>query len=218
MLKKGEKGAVLQRDKKTYAIVPPVPAGVVTPDYLEKVAAVARKYGIAALKITSAARIALVGVKEEDIDEIWEELGTSPGAAIGACVRSIKICPGTTFCKLGQQDSLSLGLELDKRYHGYKLPNKFKIGVSGCINQCAENCIKDLGFMGTPKGWTVTVGGQGGAKPRLAQKLAEGLTTEEALELADRIIRFYENSETKKRLGDFIEKIGFETFKKEVLG
>ncbi|OAG27816.1 nitrite/sulfite reductase domain-containing protein [Thermodesulfatator autotrophicus] len=218
MLKDGEKGAVLQRDKETYAIVPHVPLGVVTPEFLKKIAEIAEKYGVKAMKLTSADRIALVGLKEEDIDKVWEELGVDPGAAVGACVRSIKVCPGTTFCRLGQQDSLGLGAELDKRYHGYQLPAKFKIGVAGCINDCSETCIKDLGFIGKPKGWTVRVGGCGGAKPGLAQVLTENVSTEEALAIADKIIKFYEaNAKKTDRLGRLIGRIGFEEFKKEIL-
>ena len=219
MLKDGEKGAVLQRDKETYAIVPHVPLGVVTPDFLRKLAEIAEKYGVKAMKLTSADRIALVGLKEEDIDKVWEELGVDPGAAVGACVRSVKVCPGTTFCRLGQQDSLGLGAELDKRYHGYQLPAKFKIGVAGCINDCAETCIKDLGFVGKPKGWTVRVGGCGGARPMLARTLTENVSTEEALEIAEKIIKFYEEKAKKAdRLGRLIERVGFEEFKKAILG
>ena len=219
MLKDGEKGAVLQRDKETYAIVPHVPLGVVTPDFLRKLAEIAEKYGVKAMKLTSADRIALVGLKEEDIDKVWEELGVDPGAAVGACVRSVKVCPGTTFCRLGQQDSLGLGAELDKRYHGYQLPAKFKIGVAGCINDCAETCIKDLGFVGKPKGWVVKVGGCGGARPMLARTLTENVSTEEALEIAEKIIKFYEEKAKKAdRLGRLIERVGFEEFKKAILG
>ncbi len=57
MLKDGEKGAILQKGKETYAIAPHVKCGVVTPDDLRKLADVAEKYNAAALKITSAARI-----------------------------------------------------------------------------------------------------------------------------------------------------------------
>ncbi|NPB08729.1 MAG: NAD(P)/FAD-dependent oxidoreductase [Thermodesulfobacteria bacterium] len=218
-LKDGEKGAVLQRDKKTYAIVPHVPLGVVTPEFLRKIADVAEKYGVAAMKLTSADRIALVGLKEEDIDKVWEELGVQPGAAVGACVRSVKVCPGTTFCRLGQQDAIGLGAELDKRYHGYQLPAKFKIGVSGCVNQCAETCIKDLGFVGKPKGWTVMVGGCGGSRPMLARVLTENLSDEEALEIADKIVKYYEaNAKKGDRLGRLIERVGFDEFKKAILG
>ena len=53
------------------------------------------------------------GIDPKDIDSVWKDLGMKPGAAIGLCVRSVKICPGTTFCKRGQQDSVGVGLKLD---------------------------------------------------------------------------------------------------------
>ena len=98
------------------------------------------------------------------------------------------------------------------------LPTKFKIGVSGCVNDCAETCIKDLGFIGKPKGWTVTVGGCGGARPMLAHKLTKNLSTEDALKIANEIIKFYEeNGKKGERLGRFIEKFGWENFCKKIL-
>lgn len=218
MLQDGDKGVIIQRDKRTYAVAPHIPCGVVSPETLRKLADVAEKYGAEALKITSAARIAMVGIEEKDIDNIWAELGMSPGFAVGLCVRSIKACPGTTFCKRGMQDSLSLGMKLDGKYHGAQMPGKFKIGVSGCPNQCAETCIKDIGLVGTPKGWRVLVGGNGGARARLANELTKGLTTEQAIELIDKIIEFYKaNARPHQRLGAMIEKTGFEKFKEAVL-
>ncbi len=219
MLKDGEKGVVLQRDKKTYAIVPHLPLGMITPDQLRKIADVADKYKPAALKITSAARIAIIGIKEEDIDRAWADLGgMQPGAAIGLCVRSVKACPGNTVCRLGQQDAIGLGTELDKRYHGHQLPNKFKMGVSGCPNQCGESSVKDLGFIGKAKGWTVVVGGNAASRPRIGEILAEGLTTEEALAVSENILRYFgEYGKKGERLGRFIDRMGFDTFKKAVL-
>jgi NAD(P)H-nitrite reductase large subunit len=67
------KGAILQRDKETYAIVPRTPVGLVTPDDLEALAGVARKYNIPVIKITSGQRFALVGLKKEDVDRIGIE-------------------------------------------------------------------------------------------------------------------------------------------------
>lgn len=220
MLQDGEKGVIIQRDKQTYAVAPHLPCGVVSPETLRTMADVAEKYNIAALKITSAARIAFVGLKEEQVDAVWQDLKMSPGAAVGLCVRSIKACPGTTFCKRGQQDSLGTGLRLDEKYHGLELPGKFKIGVSGCPNQCAENCIKDVAMMGTAKGWLVQVGGNGGAKPRLAQELIRDVSIEEALMIVDKVIKFYKTKGEKKhrRLGALIDEMGFETFKKAILG
>lgn len=104
-----EKAAILQRDGETYAIAPHIPGGIVFPETLRRMADLAEKYGAAALKVTSAQRIAIVGLKEEDLDAAWRDLSLKPGAAIGLCVRSVKICPGTTFCKRGKQDLLDLG-------------------------------------------------------------------------------------------------------------
>ncbi|WP_394861781.1 nitrite/sulfite reductase domain-containing protein [Paraclostridium bifermentans] len=208
-----DKGAVLQRDKKTYAIAPHVPAGLITSDQLRKLADVADKYNAKAIKITAAQRIALVGLEENDIDSAWQDLGMKPGAAIGLCVRSIKTCPGTSFCKRGFKDSVSIGLKLDDRYHGMNLPNKLKIGVSGCPNSCADNHTRDIGLMGTPKGWTVFVGGKGGTIPRLGDRLVMGIPDEKVLDLVDDIVNLYsENANNKERLGAYIDRVGFEEF------
>ena len=211
-----EQGAIVQRDGETFAIAPHIPGGIIQPDKLRRIADVAEKYG-SVLKITSAQRIAIVGIQEHNIDNAWEELEMKPGAAIGLCVRSIKICPGTTFCKRGQQDAVGIGLKLDEKYHGMELPFKLKMGVSGCMNSCAEPVIKDIGLMGTSKGFRVYAGGSSGVNPRLGDLIDEELSEEQALELVDRIIVFYKRINQKKRLGKIIDEIGLNTFKGEIL-
>ena len=211
-----EKGAIIQRDKETYAVAPHIPGGIIDPIKLRNIADVAEKYG-SVIKITSAQRIAIVGIQERDIDQVWEELGMKHGAAIGLCVRSIKICPGTSFCKRGQQDSVGIGLKLDDIYHGMDLPFKLKMGVSGCMNSCAESVIKDIGLIGTSKGFRLYAGGSSGITPRLGDVIAEELSEKESLDLIDRIISFYKKTNQKKRLGKIIDEIGLENFKKEIL-
>lgn len=209
MLNDGEKGAVLQRDRETYGIAPHLPCGVVTPATLRKLADVAEKYNVPLVKVTSAARIALLGLKEEHVDAAWADLGMDPGNVVGICVRSIKACPGTSFCKRGQQDSLKLGIELDTRFHGQQLPGKMKIGVSGCPFQCAETSFKDIGLVGTPKGWRVLVGGNGGANPRLANTLAQRIDTDQAITMVEKIIGYYkEHAKPGERMGRLIERLG----------
>ncbi|MDD4169363.1 MAG: NAD(P)/FAD-dependent oxidoreductase [Desulfotomaculaceae bacterium] len=212
-----DKGAVLQRDKETYAVVPHMPGGLVTPDALRKIADVAEKYNAKALKLTSAQRLAIVGLKEEDLEGVWRDLEMKPSHAIGLCVRSIKFCPGTAFCKRGQQDSVSLGLKLDERYHGYELPSKFKMGISGCANSCGENHFRDVGVMGMPKGFKLMVGGNGGVTPRIARTIFEGLDEEQVMEKVDKIVKIYaEGAKKHERLGKFIERIGLEEFKSKI--
>jgi NAD(P)H-nitrite reductase large subunit len=213
-----EKGAILQRDG-TYAIAPHIPGGLITDtELLIKIANVAKKYNCPAIKVTSSQRIAIVGLKGEDIDAAWNDLGMAPGAAIGLCVRSVKFCPGTTFCKRGQQDSVGLGTEIDQRYHGMTLPSKFKISVSGCPNKCMDALMIDFGVMGAPKGFTVYVGGNGGVNPRFGEKLAEHQTSEQVLEILDRTMEFYKKeARTNERLGRFIDRTGFDAFRQKML-
>ena len=211
-----EKAAILQRDKETYGIAPQIPGGIVSPDTLRKIADVAEKYNAAAIKLTSAQRMAIVGLKEDDLDNIWADLDMKPAAAIGLCVRSVKICPGTTFCKRCQQDAVGLGLKLDEIYNGMELPSKLKMGVSGCMNSCSEPAIKDIGIMGTPKGYTLMVGGTAGLKPRLADVVAEELSEDEVLDAVDNIISYYKTHTKKQRLGKMIDEIGLDKFKEEV--
>lgn len=218
MLKLGEKGAIPQRDKETYAIAPHIPCGVVTPEMLRKLADVAEKYKAQAMKITSATRIAIVGLKEEDIDAVWKELSMGPGAAVGLCVRSIRACPGNTFCKMGQQDALGMGMKLDAQYHGMDLPGKFKMAVSGCHINCAESWVRDVGLFGKPKGWTLVIGGNVGMNPRIAQELAVDLTDEQVLEKISQVVAYYKgNAQKGERLGKMIDRIGFDSVKGSLL-
>jgi NAD(P)H-nitrite reductase large subunit len=79
MLNDGHKGVVLQRDGESYGVAPHLACGVVTPEILRHIADVAEKYNVPMLKITSAARIDMLGIREEDVDAIWEDLGITPG-------------------------------------------------------------------------------------------------------------------------------------------
>ena len=214
MLKLGEKGAILQRDKQTYAIAPHIPCGVVTPELLRRIADVSEKYNAQTIKITGATRIAIVGIREEDVDQVWQEIQLDKGAAVGLCVRSIRACPGTTYCRLGKQDALEIAMKLDQRYHAMVLPGKFKMAVSGCHLSCSESWVRDIGLIGLKDGWQVVIGGNVGAEPRIAQEIASGLDDDDALRAVDKLVQCYQEFAKKgERLGKTIDRIGLEPFK-----
>jgi NAD(P)H-nitrite reductase large subunit len=212
-----EQGAIVQRDGETYAIAPHIPGGFIDLASFKRLAEVAEKYQAAAMKLTSGQRIAIVGLQEADLEAVWREVGMPIGYAIGLCVRMVKFCPGTTYCRHGKQDAMGLGMKLDELYHGYRLPAKFKIGVAGCEYSCAAPAVKEIGLKGTPEGWTLTAGGSAGAKPRFGDVIAEGLNDEAAIDLVGRIIHFAEAREVKKvRLGRVIEQMGVEQFRQAI--
>lgn len=214
-----EKGAIVQRDRQTFAITPHTPAGLLTSEMLRTIADVADKYGISKLKLTSAQRIALIGFQEQDLDAAWADLGLPVGHGGGLCVRSVKICPGNDCCKRGLQDSTGLGLELDRLFHGRVLPWKLKMGVSGCPNDCAETCIKDIGLIGTPRGWHLSIGGNGGSQPRLSQRLVEHIPDDQqALAAVERLLDWFVACDRKCRLGKLIPEIGLDKLREIALG
>ena len=216
MLPKGANLQKIRNGNKTYAVTPHLPGGFVKPEVLEKYAQVARKYE-GTLKLTSAQRIMITNLKAEDIESIWAELGMQPAMGFANCVRSVKVCPGIAFCKRGKQDSVKLGLELDRRYIKKEMPSRMKFGVSGCPNSCSESVIKDVGVIGTDAGWDVYVGGSAGSHPRLADKLAESLDYDDTLRLIDIVVRYYQKHADIERVGQFIDRIGFAKFQADVL-
>ena len=214
----GPKGSILQRDKKTYAIVPRIPAGVISRDQLKALAEVVDKYDIPIVKITSGQRIALVGMPEEQILPIYEDLGMSEGKAVELCLHYVQACPGTEVCKFGVQDSLGFGIHLEEIFSSIQMPAKFKVGVSGCPFLCAESLVRDLGLIGKKSGWTLVFGGNSGRRVRQADVLAEDMDEKQTIALARKCIEYYvANAKPRERTGAFVDRIGLEDLKKDVL-
>lgn len=202
-------GAKLQKDSKTYAIQTRIPAGIVSPEDLERIAGVARKYKIPLVKITSGQRFLLVGVEEKDIAAVRTELGILGTGSITSGVRYVQSCPGNAYCKNGTQDSLTLAQEISDEYYGKEFPAKIKIGVSGCPRCCGESRVRDIGIMGTTKGWTVFFGGHSGFKPHEGVKVASNLTTAEARELVRKLLTHVKtHAQEKERTSRFLERVG----------
>ena len=212
------KGAILQRDKETYAIVPRTPVGLVSPEDLERIVKVARKYQIPVIKITSGQRFALVGMKKDDVDKIWEDLGMDVGKATELCLHYVQACPGTAVCKFGVKDSLGLGMEIEKFFSDMDLPAKVKIGVSGCPFCCGESFVRDIGILGKKKGWTLIVGGSSARRPRIGDVLIEDLSGEEVINLTKQTLEYYQDKAKKReRMARFVDRIGIENMKEAIL-
>jgi len=207
-------GAILQRDGLTYAIVPRTPVGLVTPGDLEKIAAVARKFNIPVIKITSGQRFALVGIKRDDVDAVWSDLEMDPGKATELCLHYVQACPGTAVCTFGMQDSLGLGTQIEEFFIGLELPAKVKIGVSGCPFCCGESFVRDIGVFGKKSGWNLVVGGSSARRPRVGDLIREGLTAAEVIPLIKRMLEFYRaNAKKRERMAKFVDRIGIEEVK-----
>lgn len=209
--------ANIQKDG-TFSVVPRMRGGVTTPAELRRIADVAEKYAVPMVKVTGSQRIDLLGVKKSDLPKIWADLDMPSGQAYTKGVRMVKTCVGSTFCRFGTQDSISTGIELERRLENLYTPHKVKMAVVGCPRNCAEATVKDIGLVGQDGNWQVVVGGAAGKGVRKADLLITVETTPEALEAAEVFFQYYrEHANYLERTYDFVERLGIEKVRKETV-
>ncbi|MGA4919555.1 NADPH-nitrite reductase [Bacillus subtilis] len=200
--------ANIQKDG-TYSVVPRMYGGVTNSTNLRKIADVVDKYEIPLVKMTGGQRIDLIGVKKEDLPKVWEDLDMPSGYAYGKTLRTVKTCVGEQFCRFGTQDSMALGIALEKKFEGLNTPHKVKMAVSACPRNCAESGIKDLGVVGIDGGWELYVGGNGGTHLRAGDLLMKVKTNEEVLEYAGAYLQYYrETANYLERTSAWLERVG----------
>ncbi|MDP4102077.1 MAG: NADPH-nitrite reductase [Bacillota bacterium] len=200
--------ANIQKDG-TYSVVPRMYGGVTNSTDLRKIADVVDKYEIPLVKMTGGQRIDLIGVKKEDLPKVWEDLDMPSGYAYGKTLRTVKTCVGEQFCRFGTQDSMALGIALEKKFEGLNTPHKVKLAVSACPRNCAESGIKDLGVVGIDGGWELYVGGNGGTHLRAGDLLMKVKTNEEVLEYAGAYLQYYrETANYLERTSAWLERVG----------
>ena len=207
--------AVLQKvrdGKRTFAITPRIAGGFISPEDLIKLAQVSKKYN-GQLKITSGQRIAILGIKAENVDLAWEELGMQPGVKSPYSVKNVEVCPAS-FCKRARQNSMKLGLKLEKKYYARPAPNRVKIAVGGCLNACMSANGKDIIVLANEDGFLVRAGGSAGYYPRLPDEIASNLNENEAEKMVDAVFDFYAGTaNVGEKLGLYIDRIGIDEFK-----
>lgn len=194
----------------SYSVVPRIAGGEISPDKLIVIGEVAKKYSLYT-KITGGQRIDLFGAQLHQLPQIWGELidaGFETGHAYGKSLRTVKSCVGSTWCRYGVQDSVSMALHIENRYKGLRSPHKLKSAVSGCTRECAEAQSKDFGVIATERGWNLYLGGNGGMKPRHADLFATDLDAQTLLRTIDRYLMFYvQTAERLQRTSVWLENL-----------
>jgi NAD(P)H-nitrite reductase large subunit len=211
-------GAILQRDGRTWAVTTRIPAGIVTPEQLDTIAGVGRKYQVPILKITSGQRILFAGLEPDDVPRVIADLGSLAKPESAPCVKFVQACLGTDMCIYGKQDSIRLARAIDDMFRNQTFPAKIKVGVSGCPRCCSESHTRDIGIIGTPKGWTIFFGGNAGTRPRFGDLIVRDLTSHEVVDCARRLAEYYRShANPHERTARFMERIGIESLKSELL-
>ncbi|XJZ27648.1 nitrite reductase large subunit NirB [Bacillota bacterium Lsc_1132] len=205
--------ANIQKDG-TFTVIPRMYGGVTNAKDLIKIGEVAEKYNVPLVKLTGGQRIGLFGVHKEDLPAIWKELDMPSGYAYGKTLRTVKTCVGAQFCRYGTQDSMALGIELEKKFERLDTPHKVKMGVSACPRNCSEAGIKDFGVVGIEGGWEIYVGGNGGVDLRAGDLLITVKTQEEVMEITGAYLQHYRETATYlERTSKWLERVGLEHVK-----
>ena len=209
--------ANIQKDG-TYSVVPRMWGGETSAAELRRIADVVDKYGIPTVKVTGGQRIDLLGVKKEDLQAVWHDIGMPCGHAYGKSLRTVKTCVGSEWCRFGTQDSSALGRDLERALWRMYAPHKVKLAVSGCPRNCAESGIKDVGVIGVDSGWEIYVAGNGGIKTEVAQFFTKVKTAGEVLEVSGAFLQLYrEEGWYLERTVHYVGRVGLDYVKKRVL-
>lgn len=209
--------ANIQKDG-TYSVIPRMWGGETTADELRRIADAVDKYKIPTVKVTGGQRIDLLGVKKEDLVNVWKDIGMPSGHAYAKALRTVKTCVGSEWCRMGTQDSTQMGKDLEKAMWRMYAPHKVKFAVSGCPRNCAEAGIKDVGVIGVDSGWEMYIAGNGGIKTEVAHFLVKVKTAEEVMEYTGAFCELYrQEGWYLERTVHYVNRVGLDYIKKRIL-
>ena len=209
--------ANIQKDG-TYSVIPRMWGGETTSSELRRIADVVDKYQIPTVKVTGGQRIDLLGVKKEDLVNVWKDIGMPSGHAYAKALRTVKTCVGSEWCRMGTQDSTQMGKDMERAMWRMYAPHKVKFAVSGCPRNCAESGIQDVGIIGVDSGWEMYIGGNGGIKTEVAHFLVKLKTSEEVLEYTGAFCELYrQEGWYLERTVHYVNRVGLTYIKEKIL-
>ena len=209
--------ANIQKDG-TYSVIPRMWGGETTSSELRRIADAVDKYKIPTVKVTGGQRIDLLGVKKEDLQAVWKDIGMPSGHAYAKALRTVKTCVGSEWCRMGTQDSTQMGKDLERAMWRMYAPHKVKFAVSGCPRNCAEAGIKDVGIIGVDSGWEMYIAGNGGIKTEVAHFFTKLKTPAEVLEYTGAFCELYrQEGWYLERTVHYVNRVGLDYVKKKII-
>src|SRR5215207_4556837 len=220
-----------------------VPGGVLTPEQARVIGQIAvyfangpipnPHFGNNFLDITTRQDIQMHWIKMENVPEIWrrlEDVGMTTVQACGDSARNVLCCPvsgidrGEILNAYPSAQAISGYFTGNREYAN--LPRKFKMSVTGCVEDCAQAEINDIGMLparledGTV-GFNVRVGGGLSDGPRMATDIDVFVRPQQAVEITRAIAQVFGelgNRENRwaNRLRYLVQELGPERFREEL--
>jgi ferredoxin-nitrite reductase len=220
-----------------------VPGGVLAPDQVQVIGQMAidfangpipnPRFGNNFLDITTRQDIQMHWIRIEDVPEIWrrlEAVGMTTVQACGDSARNVLCCPVSGIDYKEVLNAYPVARAISGYFTGNReyanLPRKFKMSVTGCVEDCAQAEINDIGMLparledGTI-GFNVRVGGGLSDGPRMASDIDVFVRPEQAVEITRGIAQVYgelgdrENRWTC-RMRYLVQELGPEGFREEL--
>lgn len=154
--------------------------------------------------------------KVELLKEKFKEVGLSC-YPVGNFVKSLRTC---NFCKGSEEEGMPIAIELNKRIAGKPVPFTLRPAYTGCPVGCGEPLVNDIGVMKVKNGYDLYIGGKAkGKDAQVGTLLMEQLMPEQLYKAVEKIIHIYaEQGKRREPLFKFINRIGFENLKSQVVG
>ena len=220
-----------------------VPGGVLTPRQTMIVGRIAADFahgpeenphfGNNFLDLTTRQDVQMHWIHMRDVPEIWrrlEEAGITTVQACGDSARNVLCCPVSGLGHDEVIDAYPVAQAINAYFTGNReyanLPRKFKISVTGCLEDCAQAEINDIGLLPAhlgdgSLGFNLRVGGGLSDGPRMASDIDVFVGPEEAVEVTRGIAQVFgelgnrENRWTA-RMRYLVQEIGPEAFREEL--
>jgi len=220
-----------------------VPGGRLTADQAREIGIAAEAYGEGPedsavfgnryADITTRQTIQIHWIRIGDVPRIWErfaDVGLTTVQACGDSARNVLCCPVSGVDAEEVFDALPVAIQISEFFTGNRdyanLPRKFKISVTGCVEDCVGAEINDIGLWparaadGTV-GFNVLAGGGLSDGERMASDIDVFVTPGQAVELTRAIAQLFGelgNRENRglARMRYLVEELGAEGFRAEL--
>ena len=220
-----------------------IPGGVLTPEQTKVIGRIAADFargpipnphfGNNFLDLTTRQDIQMHWIKMENVPEIWrrlKEVGITTVQACGDSTRNVLCCPVSGLGHDEVIDAYPVAQAISAYFTGNReyanLPRKFKISVTGCLEDCAQAEINDVGMLPArledgALGFNLRVGGGLSDGPRMASDVDVFVRPEDAVEISRGIAQVFgelgdrENRWTA-RMRYLVQELGPEGFREEL--
>ncbi len=206
-----------------------IPGGLLSADQMDALAEIADRYGRGIAHVTTRQDIQIHWVPIDGIIDLYERLLAVGITTRGACadsVRNVTACPYAGTAPTEPFDVTPYCLAIHEYFLfnplNLTLPRKFKIAIEGCVRDCAQGPVNDIGLYAKSgdgaRGFSVFAGGGLGAQPFLAKPIRDFIPAEDLLVWCEAIVRVQHRfgerkNRNKARMKYLVQRMGLEKFR-----